>query len=289
MSALFPEFSPLLCKQRDSTAPALTVFVCHTSCYDNSTSPHPLRSLMVPQSWVCQWLSDVCMCVCVCSVMKHFPLHFLKCESERMREPSYPVTVSNSEMIRGGSLAFLSLWLLVSPRWNRYAPLAHSWHMIDVIPLPVLFNECVWSQQSMGAHERLPLFWQVALLWINALKTHNDSQGCWCPSNQLGFIIRGKYTQPVLMFLSAGLSSSGCHHPVLMQTQNSSFQGRYGQWSFHCLHDWKTLGSLSVQHQHWIPFAIWKDGSFQSRSLSRGSVPPLTMTKVQECFCFFFQ
>lgn len=83
----FQKLGLLLCKQQDLPAPTLTVFVCHTSCYDNSMWPHLLLRLTVPLSWVCQWLSDVCPCVCVracvCSVMKYFPLHLLKSESER--------------------------------------------------------------------------------------------------------------------------------------------------------------------------------------------------------------
>lgn len=55
-------------------------------------------------------------CVSVSSVIRHFPLHFWKYESEKIREPSYLVTVSNLELIHGGSLVFPSLWLLVSPR-----------------------------------------------------------------------------------------------------------------------------------------------------------------------------
>lgn len=35
--ASLSKVSSMLCKQQDSTAPTLAVFVCHTSCYDNST------------------------------------------------------------------------------------------------------------------------------------------------------------------------------------------------------------------------------------------------------------
>lgn len=126
----FQSSGPLLYKQRDSAAPTLTVFVCHTSCYHNSMWPCLPHNLS-------QWFSDVCQIVYAFSSLLE-KLWVRK----RKREPSYPVTVSLSQ----GLFRSLTQWwfpdfpltpYISQQGWNRHTLLTQSWLMIYVLPHPV--------------------------------------------------------------------------------------------------------------------------------------------------------